>query len=91
MTLKLGGRYFINYTDVLKVFLKLLLEIIYCIDYKQLKLICNHVSLTLEGVGGGGQSDTPSIFLALNCFSLTDYQKVWHNCSLFVETPFDPN
>ena len=28
--------------DILKVFLKLFLEIIYCIDYQQLKLMCNH-------------------------------------------------
>ena len=28
--------------DVLKVFLKLFLEIINCIDYQQLKLMCNH-------------------------------------------------
>ena len=28
--------------DVLKVFLNLFLEIIYCIDYQQLKLMCNH-------------------------------------------------
>ena len=40
---------------------------------------------------GGGQSDTPSIFLALNLCSLTDYQKLWHNCSLLVKTSFDPN
>ena len=33
----------------------------------------------------------PSIFLALNFCSLTDYQKLWHNCSLFVKTSFDPN
>ena len=44
------------------------------------------------GGGGGDQSDSPhSIFLALNFCSLTDYQKLWHNCSLFVKTSFDPN
>ena len=36
--------------------------------------------------GGGG-----SIFLALNFCSLTDYQKLWHNCSLFVKTSWDSN
>ena len=41
--------------------------------------------------GGGGQSDPPSIFLALNFCSLADYQKLWHNCSLFAKTFFDPN
>ena len=34
----------------------------------------------------GDQSDPTSIFC-----SLTDYQKLWHNCSLFVKTSFDPN
>ena len=34
---------------------------------------------------------TPSIFLALNFCSLTDYQKLWHNCSLFVKTFSDRN
>ena len=49
-------------------------------------------ALTLEGIrGGGGQSEPPSIFLALNFCSLTDYQKPWHNCSLFVNTSFDYN
>ena len=28
--------------------------------------------------GGGGQSDSPSIFLALNFCSLTGYQTLWH-------------
>ena len=40
---------------------------------------------------GGGQIDPPSIFLALNFYSLTDCQKLWHNCSLFVNTSFDTN
>ena len=40
---------------------------------------------------GGGVNLTPSIFLVLNFCSLTDYQKLWHNCSLFVKTSFDPN
>ena len=49
------------------------------------------LALTLEGIRGGCQSDPPSIFLVLNFYSLTDYQKLWHNCSLFVKTSFDPN
>ena len=52
------------------------------------------INLTLEGTRGEGgfQSDHPlSIFLALNFCSLTDYQKLWHNCSLFVKTSFDSN
>ena len=46
-----------------------------------LRFACLLVSLTLKG----------SIFLALNFCSSTDYQKLWHNCSLFVKTSFDPN
>ena len=49
------------------------------------------LELTLEALGGGGQIDPPSIFLALNFCSLTDCQKLWHNCSLFVNTSFDIN
>ena len=41
--------------------------------------------------GGGGQIETPWIFLALNYCSLTDYEKLWSNCSLFVNTSFDVN
>ena len=53
----------------------------------QIKLI-----LTLEALGGGGVKLTPpSIFLALNFCSLTDCQKLWYNCSLFVNTSFDTN
>ena len=33
----------------------------------------------------------PTIFLALNFCSFTDCQKLWHNCSLFVNTSFDTN
>ena len=49
--------------------------------------------LTLESIigGGMGQSDNPSIFLAVNFRSLIDYQKLWQNCSLFVKTSFDSN
>ena len=43
------------------------------------------------GGGGGGQIDPPWIFLALKFCSLTDCQKLWHNCSLFVNTSFDTN
>ena len=50
------------------------------------------VPLTLENIRGGGQSDhPPSNFLALNFCSLTDCQKLRHNCSLFVKTSFDLN
>ena len=41
--------------------------------------------------GGGGQFDPPLDFLALNFCSLTDCQKLWHNCYLFVNTSFDTN
>ena len=40
---------------------------------------------------GGGQIDPTSIFFALNFCSLTDCQKLWHNCFLFVNTYFDSN
>ena len=53
------------------------------------------ISLTLEALGGGGGgvqlTPRPSIFLALYFCSLTDCQKHWHNCSLFVNTSFDTN
>ena len=40
--------------------------------------------------GGGVHFDPPpSSFLALDFCSLTDYQKLWHNCSLIVKTSFD--
>ena len=52
----------------------------------QIKLI-----LTLEALGGGVKLTPPSIFLALNFCSLTDCQKLWYNCSLFVNTSFDTN
>ena len=45
---------------------------------------------SLEG-GGGMKLTPPSIFLALNFCSLTDCQKLWHNCSLFENTSFDTN
>ena len=34
---------------------------------------------------------SPSIFLALKFYSSTDWQKLWHNCSLFVNASFDTN
>ena len=42
---------------------------------------------------GGDHSDPPPllVFLALNFCSCTNYQKLWHNCSLFDKTSFDPN
>ena len=46
---------------------------------------------SLEEGGGGVKLTPPSIFLALNFCSLTDCQKLWHNCSLFVNTSFDTN
>ena len=36
---------------------------------------------------GGGEVN----LTAINFCSLTDYQKLWHNCSLFIKTSFDPN
>ena len=36
--------------------------------------------------GRGGEN-----FLALKLYSITDYQKLRYNCSLFVNTSFDPN
>ena len=55
--------------------------------------VSSGVSLTLEGIKGGGgcQSEPPSIFLALNFCSMADYQNLWRNFSLFIKTSFDPN
>ena len=53
--------------------------------------------LILETSRGGGvrglegQIDFPSIFLALNFCSLTNCQKLWYSCALFVNTSFDTN
>ena len=52
--------------------------------------IIYHVYLTLKILRG--QIDpSPSIFLALNLCCSIDYQKLWYNCSLFVNTSFDTN
>ena len=40
---------------------------------------------------GGWSNWPPSIFSALNFCSSTDWQKLWHNCSLFVNTSFYTN
>ena len=48
-------------------------------------------SFNPRSLEGGGQLDPPSIFLALNFCSWTDCQKLWHNCSLFVNTSFNTN
>ena len=59
------------------------------------KKALNLRSLEPGGGGGGGggrdQIDSPSNFLALNFCSFTDCQKLWHNCSLLVNTTFDIN
>ena len=50
------------------------------------------IVLTPETSRGQGKIDPfPSIVLALNLYSLTDYQKLWYHCSLFVSTSFDAN
>ena len=54
-------------------------------------LIVFFLELTLEALRGGIKLTPPSIFLDLNFWSLTDCQKLWHNCSLFVNTSFDTN
>ena len=55
-------------------------SIIRCYQKREFSKSLNPRSLE----GGGGVN--PSIFLALNFCSLTDCQKLWHNCSLFVNT-----
>ena len=46
--------------------------------------------LTLEALRGGGQINSPRFFwLFKNFYSLTECQKLWHNCSLFVNKSFD--
>ena len=64
-----------------------------CIFHSYWHVSMENKNLTLEGIRGegGNQSDPPSIFFALNFCSLTEYQKLWHNCSLFVKTSFDSN
>ena len=48
---------------------------------------CNLTTINSRRHKGGSSLD----FLALNFYSLTNYQKLWHNCSLFVKTSFDSN
>ena len=45
---------------------------------------------SLEGTGGGGEGEKTG-FLALNFCCLADCQKLWYNCSFFVNTFFNPN
>ena len=47
--------------------------------------------LTLEALRGGGVKLTPLDIFGFKFFFLTDCQKLWHNCSLFVNTSFDTN
>ena len=51
------------------------------------------LSLTLEGIRGGGGVGWVSgqVFLPLNFCSFTNLQMLWHNCLLFVRTSFDLN
>ena len=47
--------------------------------------------LTLEKLSGMGvKIDTPlDFFFVSNFCCLTDFQKLWYNCSMFVSTSFD--
>ena len=57
--------------------------------YLLLHLLSFINDLTLEALGGGGGSQIEPHhlgFLALNFCCFTDCQKLWHNCSLFVNT-----
>ena len=58
-----------------------------------LELISSTLIINPGRHGGGGVVNlTPLDFLALNFCSLTDYQKLWHNCSLLIVIiSFDPN
>ena len=72
------------------MFLKYFLNAITSIPLGVQLLFSIRANLTLEALKGGGVKLTPpAIFLALNFCSLTDCQKLWHNCSLFVNTSFD--
>ena len=44
-----------------------------------------------EGTVAGGVILTPLEFFGSKFFSLTNYQKLWHNCSLFVNASYDTN
>ena len=58
----------------------------------QLSVKIRDYQLTLEGIWGGGGSNclSPSIFFGLNFYSLSNFQTLWYNCYLFVNTSFDP-
>ena len=47
--------------------------------------------LTLEAFRGVKLTPPPLDFFGFKFCSLTDCQKLWHNCSLFVNTSFDTN
>ena len=49
-------------------------------EYKETN-ITKDIYLSLDALRGGG----------VGTWSLTDYQKLWYNCSLFVNTSFDTN
>ena len=81
---KMAAMYFALYQNF-----KLFLVNLY---WKTLKTEQNVIVNPRSLEGGGIQIDpTPSTFLALNFCSLTDCQKLWHNCSLFVNTSFGTN
>ena len=56
-----------------------------------IKWMMSSLIINPKSLEGGSNWPPPSMFLALNFCSLTDCQKLWHNCSLFVNTSFDTN
>ena len=60
-------------------------------DKRTINIYILNMHLNPRSLEGGQIDPPPSIFLALNFCSLTDCQKLWHNCSLFVNTSFDTN
>ena len=48
-------------------------------------------TLTLEGIDGGAQIDPLFELFDFKFCCLTDYHKLWSNCSLFVNTSYDAN
>ena len=63
-------------------------------DLPLLRYIMFSMSNTLNPrkLEGGRVQISPSRFIfGFKCCSLTDCQKLWHNCSLFVSTSFDTN